>query len=329
MLDTTQAIFQEVQQLLDTLTLSNEEKTLLMKSFEKVQKTHMRLEFLHRRSMKDKSITINILQNTVDELQKQKDYIISTNEQLIHQKLKLEEQSQMMSKNLHALQLSYNELEQFAFIASHDLKSPLRNIGSYAQLLKKRYYNQMDKDADVYLDFIANNAQLMNNIINDLLEYNDVNNDKETTLTDFEQLMHSVKSNLGETIAKNNAVIQHSKLPLLWVQKGGMIQLLNNLIDNAIKYRADINPIISIGAQKMNDGNIWQFTIKDNGIGLEETYNDKVFNLFQRIHHRGQTGTGMGLAICRKVVKLHGGDIWFTKNREGGTTFHFTIPQID
>jgi light-regulated signal transduction histidine kinase (bacteriophytochrome) len=323
-----QDTFQEFQEQLEKLRLSEEEKTQLLKSFEKVQKMHTRLEFLYRRGMKDKSITINILQNTVDELQKQKNYIVSTNEQLTQQKLKLEEQSQQMAKNLHALQLSYNELEQFAFIASHDLKSPLRNIGSYAQLLKKRYYNQMDKDADVYLDFISNNAQLMNTIINDLLEYNNVNKDKETSLTDFNQLMLLVKNNLTDTIVENNAVIQYSKLPTLWVQKGGIVQLLHNLIDNALKYRSDENPIITIDVQKMPDSNLWHFMVKDNGIGLDETYKDKVFNLFQRIDNREKSGTGMGLAICRKVVNLHGGSIWFTKNTEGGTTFHFTIPQI-
>jgi light-regulated signal transduction histidine kinase (bacteriophytochrome) len=329
MQNTLQDIFQEFQEQLENLTLSQEEKTQLQKSFEKVQKTHTRLEFLHRRGMKDKAITINILENTVEQLQKQKDYIERTNEQLTHQKIKLEEQSQMMAKNLHALQLSYNELEQFAFVASHDLKSPLRNIGSYAQLLKKRYYNQMDEDANVYLDFITNNAQLMNTIINDILEYNNVNNDKETTLADFEKLMIVVKNNLRESITHNNAVINYSSLPAIWVQKGSILKLLNHLIDNAIKNRTDVNPVIDIAAQKIEDGNIWHFTVKDNGIGLDEAYNDKVFKLFQRIHNREQAGTGMGLAICSKVVKLHGGDIWFTKNREGGTTFHFTIPQIN
>jgi light-regulated signal transduction histidine kinase (bacteriophytochrome) len=321
-----QDIFQDFQTQLENLEIPETNKIAISNAFEKAQKIYTRLDFLHRRGMKDKSITINILQNTVDELQKQKDYIVCSNEQLTHQKQQLEDQSQAMSKNLHALQLSYNELEQFAFIASHDLKSPLRNIGSYAQLLKKRYYHSLDDDANVYLDFIVNNAQMMNAIINDLLEYNQVNNDKETVLIDFGNLINSIQLSMGDTIEENNATIEYTELPTLWVQKSAITQLFQNLIDNAIKYRSDEKPVISINAHKIKDA--WQFSIKDNGIGLDESYNEKAFNLFQRIDKREQSGTGLGLAICRKVVKLHGGDIWFKKNIDGGTTFFFTIPQI-
>lgn len=324
-----QNVLQDYHLHLENLSIAEEDKSKLYQAFEKAQKLYTRLDFLHRRSMKDKAITINILQNTVDELQKQRDYIVNTNEQLTHQKLQLEEQSNQLAKNLHALQLSYNELEQFAYVASHDLKSPLRNIGSYAQLLKKKYYNHLDSEADVFIDFIVNNAQLMNNIINDLLEYNKVNKDKEMIKTDFGRLMDLVQFNLSDIIQHNKATIEYDNLPTLWVHRTGMLQLFQNIIDNALKYRSEEPPHIKIEAEHNNDKSIWHFAIKDNGIGLDEQYKEKAFHPFQRIHQRDRPGTGMGLAICRKVVKIHGGDIWFKQNTEGGTTFHFTIPQIN
>lgn len=323
-----QDILKDFQTQLNNIFIPEEQKMELLSAFEKAQKLYTRLDFLHKRSMKDKSITIKILENTVDELQKQKNHIVNSNEQLTHQKRQLEEQSHQMAKNLHALQLSYNELEQFAFIASHDLKSPLRNIGGYAQLLKKRYYNALDEDANIFIDFIVNNAQMMNTIINDLLEYNNMNKDKETVQTDFRKLIDTISYSLNSLIEQNDATIQYGELPTLWVQRNSVKQLFHNLIDNALKYRSDKKPVIKIDAQPLNDGNLWQFSVKDNGIGLDEQYTEKAFLLFQRIHKKDQLGTGMGLAICRKVVKLHGGDIWYNKNIDGGTTFHFTLPQF-
>lgn len=321
-------IFQEFKDQLASLDISEEKKVEILHSYGPIDKAFTRLDFLHRRSMKDKSISINILKMTAQELQLQKDSVVNINEQLTHQKRLLEEQSQQLAKNLHALQMSYSELEQFAYIASHDLKSPLRNIGSYAQLLKKRYYNALDNEANQFIDFIVNNAQLMNNVITDLLEYNTVETKKELVQTNFNNIVDLIRFNLRDVILQNNAQIDVEGLPTLWAHKTGTIQLLQNLIDNAIKYRSNATPHIKIRAQLINEGNIWQFSIGDNGVGLDEIYKDKAFHPFQRINQRDRPGSGMGLAICRKVVKLHGGDIWFEKNTEGGgTTFLFTIPQ--
>lgn len=313
--------------------LTPEAKESLLLSLKKVEKDYARMDFLHRRILKDKSITINILKETVVELQTQKDYVVTVNEQLLQQKKLLEEQSEKLTKNLHALQMSYSELELFAYIASHDLKSPLRNIGSYAQLLKRRYRGKLDSDADEFIDFIVNNAQMMNNIISDLLVYSRVDRDKDLAKANFNRLVELVKHNIRDTIIENNAEIECGELPTLWVHRSSIIQLFQNLIENAIKFRTEESPRIRIDAQKRESDGFWQISVTDNGVGLDETYQEKAFLPFQRINHRDRPGSGMGLAICRKVVRLHGGDIWYNQNHieqeNSGTSFHFTIPQIE
>ena len=185
--------FKVFHEQLQSSELSPDAKESLLLSLKKVEKDYARMDFLHRRILKDKSITINILKETVVELQTQKDYVVTVNEQLLQQKELLEEQSEKLTKNLHALQMSYSELELFAYIASHDLKSPLRNIGSYAQLLKRRYHGKLDNDADEFIDFIVNNAQQMNNIISDLLVYSRVDRDKDLAKANFNRLIELVK----------------------------------------------------------------------------------------------------------------------------------------
>jgi light-regulated signal transduction histidine kinase (bacteriophytochrome) len=323
-------IFQEFKDQLESLEISPEKKAELLHAYGYIDKSFTRLDFLHRRSMKDKSISINILKLTVQELKTQKDSVVTINEQLTQQKQQLEEQSKQMAKNLHALQMSYSELEQFAYIASHDLKSPLRNIGSYAQILKKRYYNVLDLEANQFIDFIVNNAQVMNCVITDLLEYNSVESHKEPVQTNLNNIVELIQFNLRNVILQNNVQMEVETLPTLWVHKTGIIQLFQNLIDNSIKYRSIDTPHLQITAEQLKDSNCWQFSISDNGVGLDEKYQEKAFHPFQRINQRDRPGSGMGLAICRKVVKLHGGNIWFEPNTEGGgTSFKFTIPQWD
>ena len=275
-----------------------------------------------------RSITINLLQNTVNELQAQKEYIAQTNVQLTLQKNQLEKQSEELAHSLQALEMSYHELEQFAFIASHDLKSPLRNIGSYAQLLKKRYFNKLSEDADTFLDFIVKNAQMMDKIITHLLEYSTIDRKGEFSLVDLNRIMELIRFNLREIIEKNNVLIEFEELPQLWIQKTGITQVIQHLIENAIKFRSSKHPHIIIQVKENEKGKLWHFSIKDNGLGLNEKYKDKAFHPFQRIDSRNLPGEGMGLAICWKIIRLHGGEIWFKENTEGGTTFHFTIPKM-
>jgi light-regulated signal transduction histidine kinase (bacteriophytochrome) len=315
-----------IKKHLHSLEIPETEKDILFNTFCKVEKEYLKLDFLYRRSTKDKEITINILKETVNELQHRNDYIAKINEQLTFQKDLLEEQSEQLSQNLRALQLSYKELEHFAFIASHDLKSPLRNISSYSQLLKKRYYDHIDPVANEFIDFIVNNAVMMNEIITNLLEYSRVDSNKVMEMTRLNNLLISVMENLRVDIKENNATINIGNLPEIFTYRSAIVQLFQNLIQNAIKYRSPENPYIEIGANYIADKNSWLFFVKDNGLGLDESFQDKAFQPFQRMHAKTHPGTGMGLAICRKILNLHGGEIWYKRNEGLGTTFYFTIP---
>jgi light-regulated signal transduction histidine kinase (bacteriophytochrome) len=319
-------VFQNFKAQLIALEISSEQKTHLLRQFKQVEKEYDKSEFINNRMLKDKEISISILNATVEELQAQQNAIEMQNETLEKQRLLSEKQAKMLESNLHALEMSYTEMEQFAYIASHDLKSPLRSIGSYAQLLKRKYRGKLDGTADEFIDFIVNGAQHMNEIITDLLEYARVDREKEMTRTDFNRLMELICINLHEAIQTSGAKITVDKLPILMVQKAATVQLLQNLIENAIKFRSDAQPNIHISAKAL-DNEKWEFSVTDNGIGIDENYQQKAFQPFQRLGQRNLPGLGMGLAICKKVAKLHKGDIWYRSNKVGGTTFCFTIPQ--
>jgi two-component system, chemotaxis family, sensor kinase Cph1 len=219
-----------------------------------------------------------------------------------------------------------NEYEQFAHIVSHDLKSPLRNMGSYAQLLKRRYQDSLDEEAHEFLDYIVQNAEIMNDFLTDMLELSAIARDVVREPTDLNEVIERVRTDLESTIFKTNAEIEVGKMPTLAVYPN-VQKLLHHLVDNGLKYRNGRAPHIKIAAQLLENQHLWQFSVKDNGVGLDEMYHEKAFLPFQRIEHRDRPGSGMGLAICRKVVNLHGGRIWYNRNTEGGTTFHFTIAQ--
>lgn len=231
-----------------------------------------------------------------------------------------------MTTHYNTLPPKLNEFEQFAHIVSHDLKSPLRNIGSYAQLLKRRYQDCLDADANVFLDYIVKNAEVMTDFLTDMLELSAIAQDTDRQTTDLNQVVEKIRLDLQSTISENDAEIEVGELPTLAVY-ANIQQLLHNLVDNSLKYRNGQSPRIKINAQPIDNQGVWQISVADNGVGLDEMYHEKVFHPFQRIDHRDRPGSGMGLAICRKVVHLHGGHIWYNKNTEGGTTFHFTIPQ--
>ncbi len=300
--------------VINQLDIDDANKREILKSFKMVEKDVDRLDFLYKRNVKDKSITINLLESTVNDLQTQKN--------------QLEQQSLELEKNLNTMKMLYQELEQFSYVASHDLKSPLRNIGSYAQLLQRRYKDELDEDANMYLNFIATNAQLMNSIIIDLLEYNSLEHNKQLAQTNLNKTMELIQFNLKDVLTSNNVKLEFENLPEIWTYQASTLQLFQNLIDNAIKHRSEAAPHIVICAKSLKSNGGWEFSVKDNGMGLDEKYKDKVFSPFQRINTHNNTGTGMGLAICKKVVRLHGGDIWYEKNKELGTTFFFTLPQM-
>jgi light-regulated signal transduction histidine kinase (bacteriophytochrome) len=220
------------------------------------------------------------------------------------------------------------QLEQFIYIASHDLRSPLRNIGSYAQLLKKKFSSDLEPEAHEFLEFIVSNAFLMNEIINDLLEYSNLDRQTPNSRVNLNRIMDLVNVNFEDRITEKGLTIEIDELPIIMGKKSPLIKLFSNLTDNALKFSSQsAAPHLQIKCQKYNK-QFWLFSFIDNGVGLEEIYQDKVFQPFQKIDTRKLGGSGMGLAICKKVVKLHGGSIWYTPNHQGaGTTFNFTLPQ--
>lgn len=318
----------QISDKLSVLSLSKEEKENFLQSiFPIVQEQQKRIDFFHTRMLKDKNIAINLLNQAIDDLQVKQEQIQQVNQTLVKQKQLLETQSEQLRESLEKLEMSYEELEQFSYIASHDLRSPLRTIASYAQLLQRRYGNKLDQDGDEFLSFIVSGVKQMNSIISDLLDYSFIRDQKESFESiDFQEILGMVQFNLQSEIKESNALIEVGTLPDgLIASKSGMLQLFQNLIGNAIKFRGDRQPHIRISAQEENAQ--WQFTIADNGVGLDEQYANKVFLPFQRLEKNTLPGSGIGLAICKKIVKLHQGTIWYNSQPGEGTSFYFTISQ--
>ncbi len=225
-----------------------------------------------------------------------------------------------------ALKLSNESLEQFAYVASHDLQEPLRMMASYSELLERRYKHRLDKDADEFLDYIVGGAKRLQTLINDLLTYSRVGRaDKPDAEVDCEAVLGKVIRSLTPVIEESGAVITHSKLPVLTGHGANFTQLFQNLIGNALKFRGTEPPRIHISAEKR--GADWLFSVKDNGIGIEPEYRDKIFLIFQRLHERGEyPGTGIGLAICKKLAEAQGGTIRVESEYGKGSVFSFTFP---
>ncbi|MCL6589488.1 MAG: PAS domain S-box protein [Firmicutes bacterium] len=233
---------------------------------------------------------------------------------------KLARQSQILAR-------SNAELEQFAYIASHDLQEPLRMVTSYLNLLARRYQDQLDQDAKDFITFAVEGASRMKTLIDDLLKYSRIGNTGKTfEQVDCGDVLNLALANLQVAIAESEAVITYDPLPALMGDSAQLIQLFQNLLSNAIKYRSDEPPRIHISCAQKNGE--WTFAVSDNGIGIEPHYFDKIFIIFQRLHGRDSkySGTGIGLAICKKIVEHHGGRIWVESTPGKGSTFYFTIP---
>ncbi|GAA2369625.1 CHASE3 domain-containing protein [Nonomuraea africana] len=227
------------------------------------------------------------------------------------------------------LRRSNGELEQFAYVASHDLQEPLRKVASFTQMLEQRYGDQLDDRAKQYISFAVDGAKRMQALINDLLDFSRVGRiGGEKVPLDSALPLADALHNLAARVAETGARVTHGPLPEVVGNRSQLTQVFQNLIGNAIKFRGDEPPAVHIEAREVAD-DMWEFSCADNGIGIEEKYADKIFLIFQRLHTRDRyPGTGIGLAVCRKIVDYHGGRIWLdSQQREGrGATVRWTLP---
>ena len=229
-------------------------------------------------------------------------------------------------RNVEELKRSNEELGQFAYIASHDLQEPLRMVASYTQLLSRRYKGKLDADADEFIAFAVDGASRMQRLIQDLLAYSRVGTKgKELLGTSSEKALEEALINLQGAIEESGALVTHDPLPAVLADEMQLTQLLQNLVGNAIKYQSPGIPMVHISATR-NGGQRWTFSVKDNGLGIDSQYFEKIFGMFQRLHKREEfAGTGIGLAICKKIVERHGGSISVESTPGRGSTFRFGL----
>ena len=233
---------------------------------------------------------------------------------------------EQLQRQAEALRRSNEELEQFAYVASHDLQEPLRMVSSYVQLLARRYQGRLDPDADDFINFAVEGANRMKTLINDLLAYSRVGTrGKPFEPVELETVLDRVLVNLQLSIEDGRVVITRDPLPTAQADDTQMVQLFQNLIGNAIKFRGEKPPQIHVGAAPRDEA--WLFYARDNGIGLDPQYANRIFLIFQRLHGKSEyAGTGIGLAICKRIVERHGGSIWVESQLGQGSTFYFTLP---
>ena len=231
-------------------------------------------------------------------------------------------------KAVGELKRSNDELQQFAYVSSHDLQEPLRMVASYTQLLAKRYKGRLDSDADEFVAFAVDGCNRMQGLIQDLLAYwRTGTNGKALREVSGDDALKEALTNLRRTIGESGAVVTHDRLPVIQTDDTQLTQVFQNLVGNAIKYRSAEVPHVHVSARK-NGGPEWIFSVRDNGLGIDPQYFERIFILFQRLHGRNEfEGTGIGLAICKKILERLGGRIWVESQPGKGSTFHFALPE--
>lgn len=233
-----------------------------------------------------------------------------------------------LDKRTKDLERSNAELEQFAYVASHDLQEPLRKVASFCQLLERRYKGQLDERADQYISFAVDGAKRMQILINDLLAFSRVGRIvRESVTVSCDAVLEQAIGNLSDRIEYTGATVEFADLPSVSAEVPLLTAVFQNLTSNALKFHGDEPPKISVDARR--DGDFWEFSFADNGIGIDPEYAERIFVIFQRLHNKADyPGTGIGLAMCRKIIEYHGGTIWLDTTVESGSRFCFTLPVI-
>ena len=272
-------------------------------------------------------------QQLVDHLIRQKDHAEALNRELLEAQSGLrklnDELERRVEERTHDLKRANEDLERFAYAASHDLQEPVRTVANFAELLQQRHAGKLDADGREFLGYILNSALNMRRLIEDLLTYSRVDSDTTTgTPVDCEKLIEELQADLKSAISESGAVIEHDRIPPLQGHPGQIRQLFSNLLTNAIKFRGAAPPRIRIAARRQDRFCI--ISVQDNGIGIPQRYQSKIFEMFERLHGASRyPGTGMGLALCKRIVERHHGRIWVESNEGRGSTFFFSIPAAD
>jgi light-regulated signal transduction histidine kinase (bacteriophytochrome) len=235
-------------------------------------------------------------------------------------------QEQRVQERTAELQRSNADLQQFAYVASHDLQEPLRMVTSFMQLLEKKYQGELDEQAHRWIDHAVSGATRMQILINDLLTYSRVGTHGKTFVAcDLKEVLSTALQNLHLVISENSAEIAFDTMPTIQGDEVQLVSLFQNLVGNAIKYRGEQPPRIHISARQ--EGTDWLFSVRDNGIGIAPQFSERIFIIFQRLHNRRTyPGTGIGLALCKRIIERHGGRIWVESKLGEGATFYFALP---
>jgi light-regulated signal transduction histidine kinase (bacteriophytochrome) len=243
--------------------------------------------------------------------------------------LRFEELARELQRANTELGRSNADLEQFAYAASHDLQEPLRMVASFTRLLKDRYAGRLDPEADEFIGFAVDGATRMQALINDLLTYSRVNRQGgPPELVDCRLVFEDAVANLRAAVAEGGALVTRGALPVVRGDRGQLVMLLQNLIGNAIKFRGEEPPRVHVAGRPAGRG--WLIAVEDNGLGIDPKFAERVFVIFQRLHSRGKyPGTGIGLALCKRIVERHGGRIWVEPRPQGGSVFYFTLGEAE
>ncbi|HKV55261.1 MAG TPA: PAS domain S-box protein [Candidatus Binataceae bacterium] len=237
------------------------------------------------------------------------------------------EMSQALLQRTRELERSNTELEQFAYVASHDLQEPLRMVVSFLQLLSRRYQGQISEEADEFINFAVDGANRMKRLIGDLLDFSRAGRKRASGAVALEAIVEQVREHLALRIAETGAIITCGELPMVQGDEVGLYQVLLNLVGNALKFRGSKRPEIHVSAEPA--GQQWTIAVADNGIGIAPEHHERIFLMFQRLHGRDEyDGTGIGLSICKRIVERYGGRMWLESHAGSGSTFYFTLPAV-
>lgn len=325
----------KLEQTISALDLSEEQHVVLARELKLLDREFEKQEYKISRIQKDKEVAVNLLSVSVENLEDANRQMSLKNEEIKMKNAALNLQKKLLGKsrkeleaNLRELQQSYEALEQFSYIASHDLKTPLRTIAGYSQLLQRRYGHTLDPEAQEFITLIVGGVRYMDEIIRDLLEFSSLSMKKQPRkLANLNEVVGKVQADLLDQIEETSTnLIIEQPLPTLLIHESGIEQVFFNLIGNAIKFRGAEPPVIKIEAAVHEQK--WQFSVSDNGVGIDASYANKLFRPFQRLH-TDRPGLGMGLATCKKIIQIHNGDIWYQPRPGGGSVFNFTISATD